>query len=104
VHLFKRVKFACVEGDIKKYKGTGTDYVSQNEDLAHVAKNAYNIGSRSRGLLCPKAEILAFLHLHVFLEFHERDSRSIGSLQPSRENTTKHEFIHLVFRNRIRIL
>ncbi len=38
MYLFKRVKFACVEEDIKKY--TGTDYVSQNEYLVHEAKNA----------------------------------------------------------------
>jgi hypothetical protein len=50
-YLFKRVKFACVEGDIKKYKGT--DYVSQNEDLAHVAKNACNICTSSRGSSLP---------------------------------------------------
>jgi hypothetical protein len=31
MHLFKRVKFACVEGDIKKYKGIGTDYSSHPE-------------------------------------------------------------------------
>ncbi len=50
-YLFKRVKFACVEGDIKKYKGT--DCVSHNEDLVHVAQNACNICISLRGSSLP---------------------------------------------------
>jgi hypothetical protein len=53
MNLFKRVKFACVEGghqEVQRY----TDYVSQNEDPAHVAKNACNmVCTSSRGSSLP---------------------------------------------------